>query len=79
MAILNLVDKNHQILRQKMEDFDFENAKLIIDYYFTLSKEGHPLSWLFNNFDKLKEKGIEEENFPLITVKGQELINFLKS
>jgi peptide deformylase len=25
MAILNLVDKNHPILRQKMEDFDFAN------------------------------------------------------
>ena len=40
-----------------LEDFEFDNAKLIIDYYFTLSKEGHPLSWLFNNFDKLKEIG----------------------
>ena len=29
--------------------------KIIIDYYFTLSKEGHPLTWLFNNFDKLKD------------------------
>lgn len=38
-----------------LEDFEFDNAKLIIDYYFTLSKEGHPLSWLFNNFDKLKD------------------------
>jgi len=38
-----------------LQDFNFDEAKSIIDYYFTLSKDGHPLTWLFNNFDKLKD------------------------
>ena len=38
-----------------LQDFGFDEAKTIIDYYFTLSKEGHPLNWMFNNFDKLKD------------------------
>lgn len=38
-----------------LDDFSLDEAKNIIDYYFTLSKDGHPLNWLFNNFDKLKQ------------------------
>jgi len=47
-----------------LEDCGFDEAKAIIDYYFTLSKEGHPLPWLFNNFDKLKDtiESNEEDN-----------------
>lgn len=38
-----------------IDDFGFDNAKQIIDYYFVVSKDGHPLPWLFNNFDKLND------------------------
>lgn len=32
---------------------DYDHVKKIIEYYFTLQKEGHPIEWMFRNFDKL--------------------------
>lgn len=36
-----------------LEDFGDEEVEKAIDYYFTLSKEGHPLVWFYNNCDNL--------------------------
>lgn len=36
-----------------IDDYGFDAAKEVIDYYFTLSNGGHALNTLFNNFDKL--------------------------
>ena len=52
-----------------LDDYDVETAKNVIDYYFKLSKDGHPLNWLLNNFEDvlqsytsaLKDEKIREE------------------
>ncbi len=36
-----------------LEDYDKDTAYRVMDYYFSLTKEGHPLGWFFNNFDVL--------------------------
>lgn len=38
-----------------IDDYGFDSAKEIIEYYFTLYKDGHPIGWLFNNFDKVSD------------------------
>jgi hypothetical protein len=36
-----------------IEDFGDTEVEKAIDYYFTLPKEGHPLTWFYNNCDTL--------------------------
>lgn len=37
-----------------LEDYGQDQAFKVMDYYFTLSKEGHPLNYMFNNFDNIQ-------------------------
>jgi len=32
---------------------DYEKVKLVIEHYFTIQKENHPIEWMLSNFDKL--------------------------
>lgn len=34
-----------------IESVGFNRAKELLEYYFRISKNGHPLMWFFNNFD----------------------------
>lgn len=36
-----------------IEDFGKEDVDEVLEYYFRLSKDGHPLNWFYNNFDSL--------------------------
>lgn len=36
-----------------LEDYGKETCENVVDYYFKTTKEGHPLTWMFNNFDTL--------------------------
>lgn len=36
-----------------LEDYGKEDSYSALEYYFKLTKEGHPLSWFFNNVDSL--------------------------
>lgn len=36
-----------------VEDFGEDQVEKAIDYYFTLTKEGHSLTWFYNNCDTL--------------------------
>ena len=36
-----------------LEDYGNDACERVIDYYFKTPKEGHPLNWMFNNFDSL--------------------------
>lgn len=33
----------------------YERAKELLEYYFSISKVGHPLQWFFYNFDRLDQ------------------------
>ena len=44
-----------------LNDYGKETAHKVIDYYFKLNKEGHPLNWLYNNFDNLYDAVKENE------------------
>lgn len=36
-----------------IEDFGVEGVKKTMDYFFRLNKEGHSLSWFYNNFSTI--------------------------
>ena len=38
-----------------IDSVGYERSVKITKYYFSLDRAGHPLNWLFNNFDKLDE------------------------
>ncbi len=47
-----------------VEDYGIEKSKKVIEYYFRLAKEGHPLQWLVLNFDTIikgYESSLEDE------------------
>lgn len=38
-----------------IDDYSLDHVEKILSYYFTLTKEGHPLIWFYNNIDVLTE------------------------
>lgn len=46
-----------------IDSVGYERATELLEYYFTVTKPGHPLQWFFYNFDRLDEiiKQVEED------------------
>lgn len=45
--------KEKWAMQSLIDDFGVEDVGLTLEYYFKVTKEGHPLSWFFNNFSTL--------------------------
>ena len=50
-------------MQDLIDSVGYSRAKGLIEYYFTLSKYGHPLNWFFYNFDKIDKmwKDVEDD------------------
>ena len=44
-----------------LEDYGKETSHKVLEYYFKMQKEGHPLNWFYNNFDVLLDRINESE------------------
>lgn len=44
-----------------LDDYGKETAYKVLEYYFKMKKENHPLTWLYNNFDILLDR-INDQN-----------------
>jgi hypothetical protein len=44
-----------------IEDYGMDNAKLIIDYYFSTSRNYHPTKYLLFNYEKLNNAMLERK------------------
>jgi hypothetical protein len=55
--------KEKWAMQDLIDSVGYSRAQDLIEYYFTLSKYGHPLNWFFYNFDKLDRlwKDIEDD------------------
>lgn len=55
--------KEKWAMQDVIDSVGVERAQELIEYYFKVSKSGHPLTWFFYNFDKLDEmlENIEED------------------
>ena len=42
-------------MEDMIQSVGFDRAKELISYYFECERPGHPLQWLFYNFDKLDD------------------------
>ena len=40
-------------MQDVIDSVGYDRAKVLLDYYFKVSKTGHSLSWFFYNFEKL--------------------------
>lgn len=38
-----------------IESIGYERSRELLEYYFKVSKQGHPLQWFFYNFDRLDD------------------------
>jgi hypothetical protein len=61
-----------------IEDYGYDCVCECLNYYFRSSKDGHPLSYFFFNFDHIKammdDKKRDEENRMSRRIKTQELV-----
>jgi len=40
-------------MQDVIDSIGYDRAKVLLEYYFTISKTGHPIGWFFYNFEKL--------------------------
>ncbi len=40
-------------MQDVIDSVGYDRAKTLLEYYFSVSKQGHPISWFFYNFEKL--------------------------
>ena len=48
-------------MQDVIDSVGFDRAKELLEYYFGLSKNGHPLQFFFYNFDKMDALKLEIE------------------
>jgi hypothetical protein len=40
-------------MQDVVDSIGYDRAKILLEYYFKISKPNHPISWFFYNFEKL--------------------------
>lgn len=55
-----------------VESVGYERARELLEYYFKVSKQGHPLQWFFYNFDRLDDMLMQSEEDALRRKKMRE-------
>jgi hypothetical protein len=48
-------------MQDVIDSVGFDRAKELLEYYFTLNKNGHPLQFFFYNFDKMDSIKVESD------------------
>ena len=49
-------------MQDVIDSVGYHRAKEILEYYFKTGKSGHPLSFFYNNFDRLENMMVQIEN-----------------
>ncbi len=49
-----------------VEDFGVEGVRESLKYYFKINREGHSLSWFFNNFSNIHSSRLSSEKDAII-------------
>lgn len=47
--------KEKWAMQDVIESTGYERARILLEYYFKVSKHGHPIQWFFYNFDRLDD------------------------
>jgi len=53
--------KEKWAMQDVIESVGYDRAKVLLEYYFRVTKQGHPLQWFFYNFDRLDDMLLQSE------------------
>ncbi len=53
--------KEKWAMQDVIESVGYERARELLEYYFRVTKQGHPIQWFFYNFDRLDDMLIQSE------------------
>jgi hypothetical protein len=48
-------------MQDVIESVGYDRARELLEYYFRVTKQGHPLQWFFYNFDRLDDMLLQSE------------------
>ena len=65
-------------MQEVRDSVGYDRAKNLVEYYFKITKTGHPLTWFFYNFEKLdislQEKEQDKTRRELIRAKTKSMV-----
>jgi len=53
--------KEKWAMQDVIESVGYDRARVLLEYYFRVTKQGHPLQWFFYNFDRLDDMLLQSE------------------
>lgn len=53
--------KEKWAMQDVIESIGYERSRELIEYYFKVTKHGHPLQWFLYNFDRLDDMLLQSE------------------
>lgn len=53
--------KEKWAMQDVIESVGYDRARELLEYYFRVTKQGHPIQWFFYNFDRLDDMLIQSE------------------
>jgi hypothetical protein len=53
--------KEKWAMQDVIESVGYDRARELLEYYFSVTKQGHPLQWFFYNFDRLDDMLLQSE------------------
>ncbi|CAB5218170.1 hypothetical protein UFOVP204_52 [uncultured Caudovirales phage] len=65
-------------MQDVVDSVGYDRAKTLLEYYFQVKREGHPISWFFYNFEKLdmslQQKEEDKTRRELIRAKTKSMV-----
>lgn len=71
--------KEKWAMQSLIDDFGVEDISKTLSYYFKLTKDGHPLSWFFNNFSSIHTSRLNSERDAKIRAAAREKTQQLRA
>lgn len=71
--------KEKWAMQSLIDDFGIDETSQTLTYYFKLTKEGHPLSWFFNNFSTIHTSRLNSERDAKIRAAAREKTQQLRA
>ena len=64
--------KEKWAMQDVIESVGYDRARELLEYYFRVTKQGHPIQWFFYNFDRLDDMLIQSQEDELRRKKMRE-------
>lgn len=64
--------KEKWAMQDVIESVGYDRARELLEYYFRVTKQGHPIQWFFYNFDRLDDMLLQSQEDQLRRKKMRE-------